>query len=54
MNPDLAVVCTYDTNEECAICHRNDESEKLIVCDRCDCAYHWKCVHPRITSLPIV
>ena len=54
LKPDLSVVCTYDTCEECVVCHRNKVLAKLIICDKCDCAYHWSCVHPPITSLPSV
>uniref|UniRef100_K3W761 Bromo domain-containing protein n=1 Tax=Globisporangium ultimum (strain ATCC 200006 / CBS 805.95 / DAOM BR144) TaxID=431595 RepID=K3W761_GLOUD len=36
----------------CSICRKNDNSEQLLLCDRCDGEIHMYCSTPEITELP--
>jgi superfamily II DNA or RNA helicase len=36
----------------CCICHSNEESDQLLLCDRCDGEIHMFCSSPAITELP--
>lgn len=36
----------------CTICRKNDNSEQLLLCDRCDGEIHMYCSTPEITELP--
>lgn len=37
----------------CTICQSNDNSEELLLCDRCDGEIHMGCSTPEITTLPV-
>lgn len=37
----------------CTICRKNDNSEQLLLCDRCDGEIHMYCSTPEMTELPL-
>lgn len=37
----------------CTICRKNDNSEQLLLCDRCDGEIHMYCSTPEMTELPV-
>merc|ERR1719232_2262555 len=39
-------------NTKCKICRRKVDPDKMLLCDRCDNAYHMYCLKPKLKSIP--
>lgn len=47
--PEMKKTWRYHTNDYCKVC---DDGGELMVCDRCDTAYHPGCLKPALKSIP--
>ncbi|KAI7904086.1 uncharacterized protein BX663DRAFT_506344 [Cokeromyces recurvatus] len=39
-------------SDTCEICGKNEDEDKLLLCDGCNRGYHMYCLKPRLTSIP--
>jgi histone demethylase JARID1 len=40
------------TSDTCEICQKNENEEKLLLCDGCNRGYHMYCLSPPLSSIP--
>ena len=41
-----------ETADVCEICHKDNELEKMLICDGCELGYHTFCLTPPLQAIP--